>query len=42
MRFPSCVDCGAACDYAEQNEDCWGNVPSCADCLWAQDVVRCP
>lgn len=42
MRFPSCVDCGAACDYAEQNEDCWGNAPSCADCLWAQDMVRCP
>jgi len=42
MRFPSCVDCGAACDYAGNNEDCWGNVPSCADCLWAQDIVRCP
>jgi tungsten cofactor oxidoreducase radical SAM maturase len=42
MRFPSCVDCGLACTYAEDNEDCWGNVPSCADCLWAQDIVRCP
>ena len=42
MRFPSCVDCGLACTYAEDNEDCWGNVPSCADCLWAQDMVRCP
>ena len=42
MRFPSCVDCGMACTFAEDNDDCWGNVPSCADCLWAQDIVRCP
>ena len=42
MRFPSCVDCGMACTFAEDNEDCWGSVPSCADCLWAQDIVRCP
>jgi len=42
FRFVSCVDCGLACNYAEDNEDCWGNVPSCADCLWAQDIVRCP
>jgi len=42
FRFESCVDCGMACDYAENNEDCAGNVPSCADCLWAQDIVRCP
>lgn len=42
FRFVSCVDCGLACTYAEDNEDCWGNVPSCADCLWAQNIVRCP
>ena len=42
MRFPSCVDCGLACSFAEENQDCWGNAPSCADCLWAQDIVRCP
>jgi len=42
MRFPSCVDCGLACTFAEENEDCWGNAPSCADCLWAQDIIRCP
>jgi len=42
FRFPSCVDCGLDCDYAQQNEDCWGNVPSCADCLWAQGIVQCP
>ncbi len=42
MRFPSCVDCGMACTYAEENADCWGNAPSCADCLWAQGIVQCP
>lgn len=42
FRFPSCVDCGMACSYAEENTDCWGNDPSCADCLYAQDIVRCP
>lgn len=42
FRFPSCVDCGEACAYAARNQDCWGNAPSCADCLWAQDIVRCP
>jgi len=42
FRFPSCVDCGLACPYTEENEDCLGNVPSCADCLWAQDIIRCP
>lgn len=42
FRFMYCVDCGVACDYAENNEDCLGNVPSCADCLWAQGIIRCP
>jgi Fe-coproporphyrin III synthase len=43
-NFPSCMDCANSkiCDYADQNEDCWGNVPSCADCLWSQGIVRCP
>ncbi len=42
--FPSCEDCKIKdkCTYTEQNEDCWGNQPSCADCLWAQGIVRCP
>ncbi len=43
FSFPSCVDCGPrSCCYADVNEDCWDNKPSCADCLWAQDIVRCP
>ncbi len=43
-NFPSCMDCSNSkvCDYAEVNEDCWGNAPSCADCLWSQGIVRCP
>ena len=42
--FPSCMDCSnnPVCDYADVNEDCWGNSPSCADCLWSQGIVRCP
>lgn len=42
FRFPSCVDCGLDCTYAQENNDCWGNEPSCADCLWAQGILQCP
>lgn len=42
FRFTSCVDCGMACSFAESNDDCQGNAPSCADCLFAQDIIRCP
>ncbi len=44
FHFPSCPDCDLreTCDIREQNEGCWGWNPSCADCLWAQDIVRCP
>ena len=44
FRFPSCPDCDLreSCDLREQNEGCWGWNPSCADCLWAQDIIRCP
>jgi MoaA/NifB/PqqE/SkfB family radical SAM enzyme len=43
-HFPSCPDCDLreTCDLREQNEACWGWNPSCADCLWAQDIIRCP
>lgn len=43
-RFPSCQDCsiGEKCTYARENEDCWGNSPSCADCLWSQRLIICP
>jgi len=44
FRFPSCPNCDLreSCDLRQQNEGCWGWNPSCADCLWAQDIVRCP
>lgn len=42
FRFPSCVDCGMDCSFAQENTDCYGNDPSCADCLWAQDIIQCP
>ncbi len=43
-HFPSCPDCDLreTCDLRKNNEGCWGWNPSCADCLWAQDIVRCP
>jgi Fe-coproporphyrin III synthase len=44
FRFPSCPNCDLRdnCDLRNQNKGCWGWNPSCADCLWAQDIVRCP
>jgi len=44
FRFPSCPNCDLreGCDLRGRNEGCWGWNPSCADCLWAQDIVRCP
>ncbi len=44
FHFPACPDCDLreTCDLREKNEGCWGWNPSCADCLWAQDIVRCP
>jgi tungsten cofactor oxidoreducase radical SAM maturase len=44
FHFPSCPDCDLreTCDLRERNQGCWGWNPSCADCLWAQDIVRCP
>jgi len=43
FHFPSCPNCELreTCDLRERNEGCWGWNPSCADCLWAQDIVRC-
>jgi len=43
-RFPSCPDCDLreTCDLRKENNGCWGWNPSCADCLWSQNIVRCP
>ena len=43
--YPSCTDCSLrdACDFVLSTEqDCWGNSPSCADCLWARNLILCP
>lgn len=42
--FPSCPNCDLreTCDLRAINKGCWGWNPSCADCLWAQDIIRCP
>ncbi len=45
FRFPSCTDCELAqgCYWSETNEeDCWLNSPSCADCLWSRGIILCP
>lgn len=44
-KFPSCTDCHwlDGCSYTQDNEaDCWGNEPSCADCLWYREMIICP
>nr|CAA56172.1 cofactor modifying protein [Pyrococcus furiosus DSM 3638] len=43
--YPSCTDCSLrdACDFVKTTDiDCWGNEPSCADCLWSRRIVMCP
>lgn len=43
--FPSCTDCPLrdSCDFClSTDSDCFGNLPSCADCLWARGIIQCP
>lgn len=43
--FPSCTDCRYVdgCSMVEDNSlDCWGNQPTCADCLWYRQLIVCP
>ncbi|MCD6106974.1 MAG: tungsten cofactor oxidoreductase radical SAM maturase [Caldisericaceae bacterium] len=43
--YPSCTDCSLreVCDFTKNTEfDCWGNHPSCGDCLWARSLIQCP
>jgi tungsten cofactor oxidoreducase radical SAM maturase len=45
FNFPSCTDCKLVdgCGYIPDNEsDCWGNSPSCGECLWARRMILCP
>ncbi len=44
-RYPSCIDCDFVdgCEYVtDSTAECWGNTPSCADCLWSRRIVICP
>jgi len=43
--YPSCTDCKfySACDYVNDvSYDCWGNSPSCGNCLWSRRIIICP
>ncbi len=43
--YPSCTDCPLvdSCEFVhDTRRDCWGNEPSCGDCLWARRIVMCP
>lgn len=44
-QYPSCVDCDLreGCSLVEDTKyDCYFNTPSCADCLWVRNFIRCP
>ncbi len=43
-HYPSCIDCDLAdgCDMVRDAiADCYGNTPSCADCLWSRNLIYC-
>jgi radical SAM protein with 4Fe4S-binding SPASM domain len=43
--FPSCADCFLrnGCGFLfNADADCWGNMPSCGDCLWYRQIILCP
>ncbi|MFZ5974159.1 MAG: radical SAM protein [Bacillota bacterium] len=43
-RYPSCTDCDLldACDMVATSEvDCYGYMPTCADCLWSRKLIYC-
>lgn len=45
QQYPSCIDCDLVdgCDLVKTSAaDCFGNEPSCADCLWARGFTKCP
>ncbi len=43
MDFPWCGDCGhsAGCWYLENGMDCYGNIPSCSQCLYSTGIAKC-
>jgi len=43
-QYPSCPDCDLVdgCDFVRTTAgDCYGNTPTCADCLWSRNIVYC-
>ncbi len=45
MDYPSCLDCPLQeyCNLTFDNQqDCWGNTPTCSHCPYSRDMVRCP
>jgi tungsten cofactor oxidoreducase radical SAM maturase len=43
--FPLCALCPLkfTCDLVKTTDsDCFGNAPSCGDCLWASGIIQCP
>ncbi|MFA4662926.1 tungsten cofactor oxidoreductase radical SAM maturase [Pyrococcus kukulkanii] len=43
--YPSCIDCplNDSCSFVlDTRQDCWGNSPSCGDCLWGRGIILCP
>jgi len=43
-KHPSCVDCDFedGCSFVESTEfDCMSYSPSCADCLWNRNIIKC-
>lgn len=45
FQYPSCADCRLRhyCMFVESSDmDCWGNTPTCADCLYGRGIVQCP
>ena len=43
-HYPSCTDCELVdgCDMVNDTfGDCYGNAPSCGDCLWVRNLVYC-
>ncbi|QVK20812.1 SPASM domain-containing protein [Mycoplasmatota bacterium] len=43
-KFPSCVDCDLqdGCSFIDTTEcDCLSYEPTCGDCLWNRNIIRC-
>ena len=40
--YSSYIDCvfNESCDFIKDTEiDCWGGLPSCANCLWLRNII---